>query len=100
MYYFVSCEKIVASNSGEMRGNSGWIFSERELPEPLLDENGAAYYGYANGEIVTRTIAERALEYPENDTVAPAIETRVERVEAGQSSLEQQLALLLGGDTE
>ena len=96
MYYFVSCEKIVASNPNDMTGNSGWV-AIVGLQEPIEDANGNPRYGYVNGAVMMLDPSvQMANELPVQSSMP--LEQRVEYLEADTRTLTDAVNILLGGE--
>ena len=93
-YALVANDLLLALASYTMPDHTGWtlIETDLDLSAPMVDENGAALYKMADGSVTARTEAERA----EMQVANSGCGCDADRI----TSLEQQLALLLGGDTE
>lgn len=83
MFAFVDDGRVLALNSGDMTGNTGWQQVNTTLTpnDRLTDDHGAALYKVVNGTTQERTQQEREADWPPEPEPVPTLAERITFVE-------------------
>ena len=83
MFAFVDDGRVLALNSRDMTGNSGWQQVNTTLTQDdrLTDDHGAALYKVVNGTTQERSQQEREADWPPDPEPVPTLAERITFVE-------------------
>ena len=93
MWLDVENNLVLGANPNDMTGNTGWVFFDGEIDEPLFDGYGVPMYAYENGAIRERTAEERAVDRPAQ-TILPS---EAERLDALECAFAEFVEVMIGG---